>query len=584
MPKTVKGLAALMVAVFIIAIVFSQPSPVKAQTKTITVPDDYPTIQAAINAANSGDAIFVRNGYYYEHVIVSKPVTLIGQSNSQTIIDGNYTGNVFYVTASNVTISGFTIQRSSVNGGSGIYLSNTSTGSNLSGNIITSNGNGICVNSSLNNVVSGNTITGNTQGSGVLLSGASFNTISNNTLNNNSDGIEFSSSNGNPDGIYSSNNTVSGNVVDSNNFIGIASWYSSNNLITGNKVSSNSFYGMYICASSNVTISNNTVRGNGDDKGRGGIDIYASFNCAVYQNNILNNPFDGLNVDYGAEGNSIFENNITQNNVGIFIFNYASNNHYYHNNLINNAQQVSSDSSQNIWDDSYPSGGNYWSDYTGADANTDGIGDTAYVINSNNKDNFPLMKTFVAAATPKPTPIPISTPTPLPSPVTMPTTTENGSTVDLTFRGNITAQQILNLTITTKQASKTTTVSFTVTGQNGTTGFSNITIPISLVPYGTAPTIYIDNQPVDSQGYTQDSNNYYLWYTTHFSTHQVSIIFAATATTPTPTTSSSGSQNTVLGLDWVQIAILALMSAIVVAVCIVGFLFLSKNEAQNKQS
>jgi hypothetical protein len=57
-------------------------------------------------------------------------------------------------------------------------------------------------------------------------------------------------------------------------------------------------------------------------------------------------------------------------------------------------------------------------------------------------------------------------------------------------------------------------VSFTVTGESGTTGFSNITIPISAVPYGTTPTIYIDGQQASNQGYTQDSNNYYVWYTT----------------------------------------------------------------------
>jgi len=44
-----------------------------------------------------------------------------------------------------------------------------------------------------------------------------------------------------------------------------------------------------------------------------------------------------------------------------------------------------------FWDDGYPSGGNYWSDYAGVDADGDGIGDTPYVIDENNTDRYPLI-------------------------------------------------------------------------------------------------------------------------------------------------------------------------------------------------
>jgi hypothetical protein len=39
--------------------------------------------------------------------------------------------------------------------------------------------------------------------------------------------------------------------------------------------------------------------------------------------------------------------------------------------------------------------------------------------------------------------------------------------------------------------------------------------------------VYIDNQTAPNQDYTQDADNYYVWYTTKFSTHQVSIVFAS---------------------------------------------------------
>jgi hypothetical protein len=43
------------------------------------------------------------------------------------------------------------------------------------------------------------------------------------------------------------------------------------------------------------------------------------------------------------------------------------------------------------WDNGYPSGGNYWSDYTGTDANHDGIGDAPRITDTNNIDHYPLM-------------------------------------------------------------------------------------------------------------------------------------------------------------------------------------------------
>lgn len=83
------------------------------------------------------------------------------------------------------------------------------------------------------------------------------------------------------------------------------------------------------------------------------------------------------------------------------------------------------------------------------------------------------------------------------------------------------------MTITPNQANGTTVVAFTVTGEAGTTGFVNITLAKSAIPYGTIPTVYIDGVEAANQGYSQDADNYYLWFTTHFSTHQVTILFEA---------------------------------------------------------
>ncbi|RLE47179.1 MAG: hypothetical protein DRJ31_09260, partial [Candidatus Methanomethylicota archaeon] len=81
-----------------------------------------------------------------------------------------------------------------------------------------------------------------------------------------------------------------------------------------------------------------------------------------------------------------------------------SNNIIYHNNLIDNGVQASLyESYDNLWDDGYPSGGNYWSDYVGVDLSSgpyqnetgsDGIGDSLYIIDVNNTDRYPLMGPF----------------------------------------------------------------------------------------------------------------------------------------------------------------------------------------------
>jgi len=83
----------------------------------------------------------------------------------------------------------------------------------------------------------------------------------------------------------------------------------------------------------------------------------------------------------------------------------AFNNTIFHNDLLQNNQQAwSYGGSSNFWDDGYPSGGNYWSDYTGVDVykgpyqnvtGSDGIGDTPYVIDADNVDHYPLTSEIV---------------------------------------------------------------------------------------------------------------------------------------------------------------------------------------------
>jgi len=102
----------------------------------------------------------------------------------------------------------------------------------------------------------------------------------------------------------------------------------------------------------------------------------------------------------------ITQNNISYNYYGVWLH-YSFDNHLYHNNFGNNVYQVHIEHPWfgNVWHNGYPSGGNYWSDYTGLDfysgphqneIGSDDIGDTSYVIDSRNIDRYPLMNPWVA--------------------------------------------------------------------------------------------------------------------------------------------------------------------------------------------
>jgi hypothetical protein len=78
-----------------------------------------------------------------------------------------------------------------------------------------------------------------------------------------------------------------------------------------------------------------------------------------------------------------------------------------------------------------------------------------------------------------------------------------------------------------------------------------------------APTIYIDGIPAQNQGFSSDAINFYVWGETPFSTHQIEIVFAATAPTVTPP-----ERTLFQSIGIVEIAILALTSILVASAVI----------------
>ncbi|MEM3696359.1 MAG: pectinesterase family protein [Candidatus Bathyarchaeia archaeon] len=315
-----------------------------AQTRTWIVDDDgqadFKTIQEAINNASSGDTIFVRNGTYYENVVINKSITLVGEHRDFTVINGNKTGHVVTIEADNVSIQGFTIMKSYDGQYGGIFIRSLSIGNVITNNKIIENSYGIYLYLSSNNNISNNLISNNLYGIGLTSCSNNF-IFSNTIISNINDGINL---------FTSFNNFISYNVILHNSLNGISLYSSGDNLIHGNTISTNLFYGIF---------------------------FYSSISNLISVNTITNNPAGGIVTVFSSNDNI-----------------------FYHNNFDNIVQVYSKDST-NFW--SCNNEGNYWSNYNGTDfysgpnqdyPGSDGIGDIPYIIDEANVDGSPLMGMF----------------------------------------------------------------------------------------------------------------------------------------------------------------------------------------------
>jgi parallel beta-helix repeat protein len=148
--------------------------------------------------------------------------------------------------------------------------------------------------------------------------------------------------------------------------------------------------GIDITYRNNVTIKNIQIIG-------AGIHLVGANNNTIFGNLIANNHH-GIGFYGESNYNKIIGNTLMDNERGIY-FSQSYNNSIYDNSFINNTRQVYDSVweqpwypqllSVNFWDNCTT--GNYWSNYNGTDTNGDGIGETPYVIDQNNQDNYPLM-------------------------------------------------------------------------------------------------------------------------------------------------------------------------------------------------
>jgi parallel beta-helix repeat protein len=298
----------------------------------------------------------VMNSYNGIHVEISRNLSIalnnvssnkengvfLQDTPNSIIVNNNVSGNNGTGIELKWASEGNSIEYNNISGdGGGIYLHGSSN-NNISGNNISMNGGGISMFNALNNNITNNKF----KNGGVTISGwelyhyNSHNITSDNIVNGeplyyykDCTGIDLD---GIPIGQLIIANCTYVNAKDlliNNTGIGIQIAYSSNTTIAGCSLLNNSGFGMRVESSSNNIVTDNNI-----STSRWGMQFHESDSNVIIRNVLINNEY-GFTI-----GDSI-------------------NNRIYHNNFIDNLNQAR-DYDNNIWNDSYPSGGNYWSDYS----------------------------------------------------------------------------------------------------------------------------------------------------------------------------------------------------------------------------
>lgn len=328
-------------------------------------------IGTMIAAAADGDTIQIAPGIYREHVRIDKSITLVG--TGQPIIDGDASGDIIEITAPGVTVRGFTIRNTGIdldkeNAAIRVLAPHAVIEDNTLEDILF----GIDAREAPDCTIRRNHIGGKKldiarRGDGLRLWRSNNAIVEDNDIHDGRDSIVW----------YSTNVTVRNNHAHDCRY-GLHLMFADRVTIEANEFTANSV-GIYLMYSTGVEIRHNRLIRNRGPSGYG-IGLKEADQFSVLDNLITQNRV-GVYIDGSpftdSKPGQFTRNTIAYNDIGFTFLPSAKGNELTENNFIDNIDQVAVAGRGQLGANRFWKGerGNFWSDYTGYDQNSDGVGD-----------------------------------------------------------------------------------------------------------------------------------------------------------------------------------------------------------------